>query len=75
MSLVTGIGAFASVPVTQISSDLFTNATSQHQTEVEPDTFACGSMIVSTFKEGRFFDGGASDIGFATSINGGARAR
>lgn len=52
-----------------ISSDPFTNATSQHQTEVEPDTFAFGGTWVSAFQVGRFFDGGASDIGFATGSN------
>src|SRR5215471_13353882 len=52
---------------TQISADPFTNATSQHATEVEPDTFAFGGTWVSAFQVGRFFDGGSSDIGFATS--------
>ncbi len=56
---------------TPISSDPFTNATSNHKTEVEPDTFAFGNTIVSAFQQGRFFDGGGSDIGFATSTNGG----
>src|SRR5215472_9106625 len=51
----------------QLSSDPFTNSTSQHATEVEPDTFASGNTLVSAFQVGRFFDGGASDIGFATS--------
>src|SRR5258708_18937938 len=55
----------------QISSDPFTNATSNHKTEVEPDTFAFGNTIVSAFQQGRFFNGGGSDIGFATSTNGG----
>src|SRR6266702_1693928 len=63
--------AFASVTLLQLSSDPYTNTTSQHATEVEPDTFAFGSTIVSTFQVGRFFNGGASDIGFATSTNGG----
>ncbi len=61
----------AGVQLLQISSDPFTNSTSQHATEVEPDTFAFGSTIVSAFQVGRFFNGGASDIGFATSTNGG----
>jgi BNR repeat-like domain len=61
----------AQVPVTQISSDTFTNATSQHQTEVEPASYATGSTIVSVFQVGRFTDGGSSDIGFSTSTNGG----
>ncbi|HET7840293.1 MAG TPA: sialidase family protein, partial [Terriglobia bacterium] len=36
-----------------------------------PDTFAFNSTIVSVFQVGRYFDGGASDIGFSTSLNGG----
>ena len=51
----------------QISDDPFTNTTSQHRTEVEPDTFAFGPTWVSAFQVGRFFNGGASDIGFATT--------
>jgi hypothetical protein len=62
----------AGLHLLQLSSDPFTNSTSQHQTEVEPDTFAFGNTIVSAFQVGRFFDGGASDIGFATSTNGGS---
>jgi hypothetical protein len=65
------IFAFAQVTLLQISSDPYTNTTSQHKTEVEPDTFASGKTIVSTFQVGRFFSGGASNIGFATSTNGG----
>jgi BNR repeat-like domain len=60
--------------VTQISSDPYTpvNAPSgQHATEVEPDTFAFGSTVVSAFQTGRVFNGGATDIGWATSSNGG----
>src|SRR5438128_1397208 len=63
--------AFAAEQLVQISSDPFTNKTSNHKTEVEPDTFAFGNTIVSTFQVGRFFNGGASDIGFATSTDGG----
>jgi hypothetical protein len=63
--------ALANVALTRISSDPFTNNTSQHATEVEPDTFASGSTIVSAFQVGRFFDGGATDIGVATSTDGG----
>ncbi len=70
-ALSSTILAFASVSLLQISSDPFTNTTSQHQTEVEPDTLASGSTLVSAFQVGRFFDGGASDVGFATSTNGG----
>ena len=62
----------ANVALTQVSSDPFTNTTSQHRTEVEPDTFAFGNTLVSAFQVGRFFEGGGSAIGFATSTNGGA---
>ncbi len=70
-ALATTVLAFASSTLLQLSSDPFTNSTSQHATEVEPDTFASGSTFVSAFQVGRFFNGGASDIGFATSTNGG----
>jgi hypothetical protein len=59
------------VPLTQLSTDTFTNSSSQHATEVEASSFAAGSTIVSAFQVGRIFSGGASDIGFATSTNGG----
>jgi hypothetical protein len=70
--LLVASAAGANVPLTQISSDPFTNPTSQHATQVEPDTFAFGSTIVAAFQSGRFTNGGASDIGWATSTNGGA---
>jgi hypothetical protein len=63
--------AFAAVKLVQLSSDPFTNSASQHKTGVEPDTFAAGSTFVSAFQVGRIFGGGAADIGFATSTNGG----
>ncbi len=73
-AVAPGAHAQAAPPVSlnQISSDPFTNSTSQHATEVEPDTFSFGSTIVATFQQGRFYDGGASDIGYATSLDGGA---
>ena len=64
--------AFANVALNRISSDPFTNTTSQHKTEVEPDTFSFGSTIIAVTQVGRFFDGGASDIGWATSTDNGA---
>jgi BNR repeat-like domain len=70
--LIGGPAASANVPLVNISRDTFENATSQHATEVEPDTFSNGATIVSAFQVGRFFDGGASDIGFATSTDSGA---
>jgi hypothetical protein len=69
--LVAAPSAAAQVPLTQISADPFTNASSQHATEVEPDTFAFGSTVLATFQVGRFFDGGGSDVGFVRSGDGG----
>ena len=51
---------------TPISVDPFTNPTSQHSTQVEPDTFSFGKTVVAAVQSGRFFDGGASDAGWAT---------
>jgi hypothetical protein len=55
-----------------IASDPFTNPESNHRTLVEPDSFAAGSTIVTAAQSGRYFDGGASGIQFATSKDGGA---
>jgi hypothetical protein len=69
-----GVGAAS----TSISTDPFTQATcaasntTNHHTEVEPDTFSNGSTIVAAFQVGRIFDGGACAVGFATSTNNGA---
>src|SRR5256886_7256041 len=57
--------------LTLVSTDPFTNTTSQHATEVEPDTLASGTTIVSSSQVGRFNDGGGSDISFNTSTDGG----
>jgi hypothetical protein len=70
--LAAATPASANVAVTQVSSDPFTDAQAQHRTEVEPDTFAFGSTIVSAFQVGRVSGGGSSDVGFATSTDGGA---
>jgi len=56
---------------TAVITDPYTNASSQHRTAVEPDTFAFGSTLVVTSQVGRFFDGGASGTGFATLTNNG----
>src|SRR5258708_38215210 len=61
----------------QISADAFTKTTAIdgvavfHKTQEEPDTFAFGSTIVSAFQVARFHNGGADDIGWATSSDGG----
>lgn len=75
------VPAAADAAVQQIGSDPFTQATcaasttTNHRTEVEPDTFSNGSTIVSAFQVGRIYDGGACAIGFATSTDNGASWR
>lgn len=63
----------SSVQLEQLSSDPYTNSSSQHKTEVEPDTYSFGSTIVATFQAGRFYSGGgSSNIGWAISTNNGS---
>ena len=75
---VLAVPALAGAAVLQIGSDPFTqatcaaSATTNHQTEVEPDSFSSGSTIVAAFQVGRIYDGGACAIGFATSTTNGA---
>ena len=73
-ALALGAAALAAQTVTQVSSDPFAAGSAPaaaHATEVEPDVFASGQTVVSAFQTGRVFNGGASDIGFATSLDGG----
>ena len=62
----------SSVTLKFLSSDPYTNTTSQHKTQVEPDTYSNGTTEVSAFQSGRFFDGGSSNIGWARTGNNGA---
>lgn len=53
-----------------ISIDPFASPTvGQHRSEVEPDTFSHGATVVSAFQVGRIYDGGSTDIGWATRID------
>ena len=51
--------------------DPYTNTDSQHETEVEPDSFTFGRRTVATFQVGRRFDGAATNIGYAVTENDG----
>lgn len=61
----------ATVSLTQISSDPFTVGPGQHATQVEPHVLASGSTLVAAFQTGRIAPGGSTDIGWATSTDGG----
>ena len=69
--LVAASSSAGTVLATPISSDPYTNTSSQHRTQVEADSFAFGNTIVATFQTGRFFNGGASNLAWSTSTNGG----
>jgi BNR/Asp-box repeat len=71
VALVASLTAGANVALTTISTDPYKNVTSQHATEVEPDSFAFGSTIVVATQVGRFGTGGSSNIGWGRSTNGG----
>ena len=55
----------------RLSRDPYTNADSQHETEVEPDSLTIGRTTVATFQVGRRFDGAATNIGFSVSNDDG----
>jgi len=65
------IGRDCEVVTRRSSQDPYRGGPSQHETEVEPDSFANGKTIVSVFQVGRIFDGGARNIGFAISGDSG----
>jgi hypothetical protein len=71
IALAVVIPAQAQIPLVKLSTDTFHNSDSEHKTEVEPDTYAWGSTIVSAFQVARVHDGGGADVGFATSTDGG----
>jgi hypothetical protein len=62
----------AKLPLTQLSADTFTNASSQHATEVEPGSFSFGPTIITSFQVARISGGGGADIGYAISNDSGA---
>src|SRR5262245_6372305 len=55
----------------RLSRDPYTTPSSQHETEVEPDSLTVGRTTVAAFQVGRRVDGGADNIGFAVSTDNG----
>jgi len=73
IALVLAMPASAQFTLVKISTDTLHNSDSVHRTEVEPDMFAWGSTIVSTFHVARIPGPGwgSGDVGFSTSTDGG----
>lgn len=70
--LIVSTVSAAGVLGTPISEDPYTNSSSNHRTQVEPDSFAFGNTIVAVSQSGRFTaGGGSSNIVFASSQDGG----
>jgi len=68
---VLAVSSLASAGAKIVSVDPYTNATSYHRTEVEPDTYSFGNTLMGTMQTGRFQDGGASNVGYVVSTDGG----
>lgn len=68
----------AALSAVQIGVDPYTqttchaSSTTNHQANVEPDSFSNGATIVAAYQVGRIYDGGACAIGFSTSTDNGA---
>ncbi len=69
--LVDRVARDCEVVSRRLSVDPTDDPTSEHATEVEPDSFAYGSTLVAVFQVGRHPDGAASATGFATTRDGG----
>lgn len=68
---ISASAQLATVSLTQISSDPFSVGPGQHATQVEPHMLGNGSTLVAAFQTGRVVGGGSTDIGWATSTDGG----
>ena len=60
---------------TRIHRDRQSNAESQHETQVEPDSHTVGATTVALFQDGRNRTGGAASVAFSTSKDGGSTWR
>jgi hypothetical protein len=72
--LVVATGGAETIIATPISNDPYIDGGTghQHKTQVEPDSFAFGNTMVAVTQSGRWFGGGgASNIMFSSSQNGG----
>jgi hypothetical protein len=66
------VAADCEVVSRRLSRDATTDFQAQHETQVEPDSFAVGRTIVTAFQSGRHAGGGgAAAIGWATSRDAG----
>ena len=69
--LTDAVAANCEVVSRRLSLDPYTNADSQHETAVEPDSASFGNTLVAVYQLGRREGGAAANIGAAVSRNGG----
>lgn len=69
--LIDTVAANCELVGRRLSRDPYLNPESQHETEVEPDSFTFGRTTVATFQVGRRFDGAATNIGYAVTKDDG----
>jgi hypothetical protein len=73
--LADGVARDCELVGRRLSRDPYSDADSQHETEVEPDSFTFGSTTVATFQVGRKFEGAAVNVGWAVTTDDGATWR
>jgi len=71
MAFATAGSAEPSGPLTRVSQDTIVDQIGFHHFEAEPSLAASGKTLVGVFEVGRSYNGGASAIGWGTSVNGG----
>jgi hypothetical protein len=69
--LLDGVAADCELVGRRLARDPYTNAESQHETQVEPDSLTVGRTTVATYQVGRRFDGAATNLGFSVSRDDG----
>jgi hypothetical protein len=65
------VAADCEVVARRLSVDPYKNRDSQHESAVEPDSFAYGGVVVAAYQVGRRGNGGAANIGTAVSRDAG----
>jgi hypothetical protein len=70
------VAADCEVVSVRLSRDLLSPIDrAQHETQVEPDSFSVGRTVVTAFQSGRYDQGGAAAIGWATTADVGGNWR
>jgi len=65
------VGSDCETLTRRIALDTTTATSAQHRTIVEPSAAANGTTVVAVYQSGRYVDGGAEAIGWASSADGG----